>query len=145
MQKGRNFEKQIEKVIEYIENINFHGHKNYANRLVDGTYLKGECFDYEILLPGRHDMFDAKEVEGDRWHILKKDITQTNELKKCKNAGCNAYFLICFQGTDVRMIDVDHVINNLKKNNKTIRKEGFPIWDLPTYLKEKEYLKHINL
>jgi len=32
MQKGRSFEKQIEKVIEYIEKLGFHGHKNYAKR-----------------------------------------------------------------------------------------------------------------
>ena len=140
MQKGRNFEKQVEKVIEYIEKLGFHGHKNYAHRLQSGTYIKGESFDYEIFLPNRHDCFDTKEIEGDRWHVLKKDILQANELKKCKNAGCNAYFLICFENSDVRMIDVDFVINNLKRNCKTIKREGFPTWDLLTYLKEKKYI-----
>lgn len=130
MQKGRNFEKQIEKVIEYIEKIGFHGHKNYPKRLQDGTYLEGESFDYEIFLPNRHDCFDAKQCNTDTWHILKKDIKQANELKKCKNAGCKAYFLICFENEDVRMIDVDLVIAHLKQNKKSIKKYGLLEWDL---------------
>lgn len=130
MQKGRSFEKQIEKVIDHIEKLGFHGHKNYAKRLEDGTYIAGESFDYEIFLPDRHDCFDAKQCDTDTWHIVKKDVRQVNELKKCKNAGCNAYFLICFENKDVRMIDVDLVINYLIKNIKSIKKYGLPEWNL---------------
>lgn len=130
MQKGRSFEKQIEKVIDHIEKLGFHGHKNYAKRLEDGTYIAGESFDYEIFLPNRHDCFDAKQCDTDTWHIVKKDVRQVNELKKCKNAGCNAYFLICFENKDVRMIDVDLVINYLMKNIKSIKKYGLPEWNL---------------
>lgn len=130
MQKGRSFEKQIEKVIEYIEKLGFHGHKNYAKRTSEGLYLEGECFDYEIFLPNGHDCFDAKQCKTDTWHIVKKDLKQTNELKKCKNAGCNAYFLVCFEGNDVRQIDVDIVIDHLKQNKKSIKKYGYPEWNL---------------
>ncbi len=130
MQKGGSFEKQIKKVIDYIEKLGFHGHKNYARRLEDGTYIEGESFDYEIFLPNRHDCFDAKQCETDTWHILKKDIKQCNELKKCKNAGCNAYFLICYENKEVRMVDVDIVINYLNKNIKSIKKYGLPEWNL---------------
>ena len=130
MQKGRSFEKQIEKVIDHIEKLGFHGHKNYAKRLEDGTYIEGESFDYEIFLPNRHDCFDAKQCDTDTWHIVKKDVRQVNELKKCKNAGCNAYFLIFFENKDVRMIDVDLVINYLMKNIKSIKKYGLPEWNL---------------
>lgn len=136
MQKGRSFEKQIEKVIEYIEKLGFHGHKNYAKRLQNGTYIKGESFDYEIFLPNRHDCFDTKECNTDTWHILKKDIKQVNELKKCKNAGCNAYFLICFNNIEIKMIDVDIVINNLKTNKKSIKNKGLKNWDLIDYIKK---------
>ena len=130
MQRGHSFEKQIEKVIEYIEKLGFHGHKNYPKRLEDGTYISGESFDYEIFLPHRHDCFDAKQCETDTWRIVKKDIKQTNELKKCKNAGCNAYFLICFENKEVRQLDVDIVIQYLKQNVKSIKKYGLPEWDL---------------
>ena len=135
MQKGHSFEKQIEKIIEYIENLGFHGHKNYAKRLEDGTYIKGESFDYEIFLPNRHDCFDAKQCSTNTWHIKPKDIKQTNELKKCKNAGCNAYFLICFENKDVRMIDVDEVIDALKQNKISIKNIG---------LKQRNLLKEVQ-
>ena len=135
MQKGRSFEKQIEKVIDYIEKLGFHGHKNYAKRLQDGTYIEGESFDYEIFLPNRHDCFDAKQCKTDTWRIVAKDIKQCNELKKCKNAGCNAYFRICFENRDVKMIDVDTVIENLKQNKKSIKKYGLIEWDLIKELK----------
>ena len=141
MQRGHSFEKQIEKVIEYIEKLGFHGHKNYPKRLENGTYISGESFDYEIFLPHRHDCFDAKQCETDTWRIVKKDIKQTNELKKCKNAGCNAYFLICFENKEVRQIDVDIVIQYLKKNMKNIKKYGLPEWDLIKDL-NKEVQKH---
>ena len=44
MQNGRSFEKQVEKVIEYIESLGFHGHKNYAKRLENGTYISRRKF-----------------------------------------------------------------------------------------------------
>lgn len=97
--------------------------------MFDGTYLKGEPFDYEIFYKDYHAVFDAKEVEGDTWHIAKKDIVQANNLKKCKNAGLKAYFLICFNKNDVRQLDVDIVINSLKDNKKSIKKDGLPGWD----------------
>ena len=51
-------------------------------------------------------------------------------MKKCKNAGLKAYFLICFEGHDVRMIDVDVAIETLRRGSKTIHAEGNPDWDL---------------
>lgn len=135
MQNGRSFEKQIEKVIEYIESKGYHGHKNYAQRLQDGTYIKGEPFDYEMFYKDYHAVFDTKEVECDTWHILKKDIKQANNLKKCKNAGLKAYFLICFENKDVRMIDVDDVIETLKQNKKSIKNKDLKTWDLLEVIK----------
>ena len=135
MQRGRSFEKQIEKVCEYVEKIGGHAHKNHPKRLQDGTYIKGEPFDYEIFLPNYKCVFDAKECKTDTWHIVKKDILQANELKKCKNTGLNGYFLICFEGKDVRQLDVDIVIDYLKNNRKSIKKDGLPNWELINILK----------
>lgn len=128
--RGYVFENQLEKVCEYVEKIGGHAHKNHPERLQDGTYIKGEPFDYEIFLPNYKAVFDAKECKTNKWHMVEKDIRQCDEMKKCKNAGFKAYFLICFEGRNVRMIDVDYVIDNLKKGSKTISAEGFPKWDL---------------
>ena len=75
------------------------------------------------------------------WHIKPKDIKQTNELKKCKNAGCNAYFLICFENKDVRMVDVDDVIDVLKQNKKSIKNINLNKWDLLEEIKKYEKIK----
>ena len=62
--------------------------------------------------------------------MVEKDIKQCDKLKKCKNTGLKAYFLICFEGNDVRMIDVDTVITTLRSGSKTISADGNPSWDL---------------
>ena len=81
--RGYIFENQIKKVCEYVEAIGGHAHKNHAERLQDGTYIKGEPFDYEIFLPNYKAVFDAKECKTRKWHMVDKDIKQCNEMKKC--------------------------------------------------------------
>ena len=127
---GRKFEKQIEKVLDYINSIGGHAHKNYAKRLEDGTYLQGEPFDYEAFVKNYHCVFDAKECQGPIWYMKDKDIKQAENLKHCKNAGLNAYFLIYFENKEVRQIDIDNVIDVLKIGKKGIKKELGTEWKL---------------
>ena len=68
--KSTQFENKIKQVCDYIEEIGGHAHKNHAERLQDGTYIKGEPFDYEIFLPNYKAVFDAKECKTREW--LKK-------------------------------------------------------------------------
>ncbi len=142
--RGYKFENQIQKVCKYVEAIGGHAHKNHPKRLQDGTYIQGEPFDYEVFLPYYKAVFDAKECKTRKWHMVEKDLKQTNELKKCKNAGFKAYFLICFEDKDVRMIDVDTVIDILKTGSKTIPAEGNPSWDLIKILNKKEVIKNVQ-
>ncbi len=120
MRKGYKFEQQIQKVLDYVNSIGGHAHKNHPERTVDGTYIKGEVFDYEVFLPHYKACFDAKEVETDTWRMQQKDIIQAENLKHCKNAGISAYFLIYFKSKGVLQIDVDKVIEILKKGKKSI-------------------------
>lgn len=121
--RGYQFENKIKKVCEYVEAIGGHAHKNHAERLQDGTYIKGEPFDYEIFLPNYKAVFDAKEVKGDVWNLKDKDVKQAENLKHCKNVGLNAYFLILFNQKELLEIDVDDVIKELQKGKKSIHKE----------------------
>lgn len=127
---GKAFEKQINKVCDYINSIGGFASKLSPERLYDGTYIKGEAFDYIVLMKEYKACFDAKYVSGTVWRMQPKDIRQCDEMKKCKNAGLKAYFLICFEEHDVRMIDVDTAIDSLKRGSKTISAEGNPSWDL---------------
>ena len=128
--RGKSFERQINKVCEYINSIGGFAHKLCAERNIQGTFIKGEPFDYIVLMKEYKAVFDAKECKTRKWRMVEKDIRQCDEMKKCKNAGLKAYFLICFEDGDVRMIDVDTAIATLKRGSKTISAEGNPSWDL---------------
>lgn len=138
MRRGYKFENEIQKVADYINSVGGHAHKNNAERTIDGIYLKGEPFDYEIFLPEYKCVFDSKECKTDVWHMQKKDILQAENLKHCKNCGLEAYFLICFESDNVVQIDIDDVIEVLKTGKKSIHKEIGKKWEL------LEIIKHLN-
>ena len=92
----RSFEKQIEKVIDYIEKLGFHGHKNYAKRTSEGLYLEGECFDYEIFLPNRHDCFDAKECNTDTFPLANIHEHQVEFMRCFEKQDGVAFILISY-------------------------------------------------
>lgn len=129
MRKGNKFEEQINKVLEYVNKIGGHAHKNHPQRLQDGTYIQGEPFDFEIFLKEYKACFDAKEVKGNTWNLKKKDILQAENLKHCQNTGLKAYFLI-YNENKVKMLDVDLVIEVLKQGKKSIKLDNLPTWDL---------------
>ena len=130
MQKGHDFERQIEKVCEYVQKKGGHAHKNQPARTAEGTYLKGEPFDYEIFIPGKHHVFDAKKSATDMWQMKKKDVVQADNLLRCKKAGLKAYFLILFGNKDVRQIDVEKVVEVLQSGKKNIDKSLGVEWEL---------------
>ena len=68
--------------------------------------------------------------------MVDKDIKQCNEMKKCKNAGFEAYFIFYFTGK-VRVIDIDEIIEVLKSGKKTINLEIGKEWELLRRLKEQ--------
>ena len=47
--KGKYLEGQIDKLIDTVIRSGFWGQKNHPQRLYDGTYVKGEPFDYYIF------------------------------------------------------------------------------------------------
>ena len=119
---GKQFENQIEKVLQIKTSKKGHYHKNNALRLHSGQYIDGEPFDFEVFLPDYYAVFDAKTLKGDRWQIREKDIKQAYNLLRCKEVGLRAYFLINFNG-DVREIDINQVIQTLESGIKHIKKE----------------------
>ena len=130
-----NFEYQINKLIKHINSLGYHAHKNHAQRLHNGKYIDGEYFDYEILLPGYTACFDAKETINQIWNFCKKDIKQGENLKHCKNAGADAFFVVYFI-TLKKMIkfDVDVFIHSLKQNKKHLKPEDGEEWDIKELL-----------
>lgn len=140
MQKGKSLEKQIDNLCKYINSIGYHAHKNNPLRTLDGTYLAGEPYDYEIFLMANgtpyHACFDAKECTDFVWHMKPKDIKQAETLKHCKNAGADAFFLIYFVPLKTLLkIDIDEVICILKEGRKSVPSTCGTAWNIHELLR----------
>ena len=96
MRRGHILEKEINKFLKYLDSVGIHGHKNNPDRTLDGTFIKGEPFDYEIICKGKVIVFDVKECNADKWRMQEKDLRQANNLVKCRNEGADAFFLVYF-------------------------------------------------
>ena len=117
MRKGNIFEAQINKIIKYVTDNGYEAHKNNALRTLDGKFIEGEPFDYEILIPGHLYTFDAKECHGDKWNINLAKPKQLWHLTACKKAGFKAFFYVWFVNLNKLIaFDVD-VINHTDKKS----------------------------
>lgn len=137
MRRGNELEKHVNKLIKYVNDIGYHAHKNNPSRTVDGTYLEGEPFDYEIFLPKATLIFDAKECHDKNciWHIKDKDIKQANNMYNCKKTGAEAFFLIyAYEIKKLIKVDVDNVIQTLKNDGKQINTKKYKEFDISGYL-----------
>lgn len=144
MRRGQSLERQIDGLIKNINALGYHGHKNNPKRLVNGAYIEGEPYDYEIFLSyggGRayYACFDAKECDDIVWHMKDKDIKQAENLKHCKNANVDSFFLIYFIPLKVLLkIDVDDVIAVLKNGHKSVSSTLGTQWEINKILSKAD-------
>ena len=96
MRKGGNLEREIDKVLKFLDSQGIHGHKNHAKRAPDGTFIQGEPFDYEVFSPSKTYCFDAKECQSKAWPLSAAKLSQVNNMLKCSKAGCESFFLVYF-------------------------------------------------
>lgn len=135
-------ESQIDKIIDKVNAMGYHGHKNNPNRTIDGIFLSGEPYDYDLFLPNYKACFDAKMCDAEKWHMQKKDIKQSNYLKKCKNSGMDSFFLVYFtKKKKLVMFDVDIVIEKLK-TTKSIEIEVGCEWPIMHILDALSVTEH---
>lgn len=128
-------ESQIDKVVKHIDKLGYHAHKNHPQRSLDGVFISGEPYDYDIFLPNYKACFDAKMCESAKWHLKDKDIKQANILKKCKKAGMDAFFLVYFvKDKKLLKFDVDIIIEQLQ-TSKSISQDLGIKWEIERVLK----------
>lgn len=138
MRKGHKFEEWIEKkVMRGVEALGCHWHKNEPRRTLDGVFIAGEPFDYEVFMPDGTDVFDAKDIRSKAWYLKDKDLRQCNELVKCGRAGCRAYFLLRFDGTDVRAISAIKTAAILAAGCRTVTRGDCTDWELIDRIKKR--------
>ncbi len=106
MRKGHRLEKIIDDWFKVLDSQGVACHRHHAKRTIDGIFLEGEQFDYEIIKDKKVYCFDAKEVAGTVWRPLQKDFKQANHLIKCKANGAEAFFL-CYFHEHKRMFKFD--------------------------------------
>lgn len=114
--RGKQLESQIDKLINYIRSIGYFGAKLHPKRLNDGKYIEGEPFDYFIVTPDYKCCFDAKECNATLWSLDNAKPHQVDYLKKCKNSGVDAFFLVYFfKNKKLIKFDVDVIIDCIGK------------------------------
>jgi len=133
MRRGHYLESQLAKVISYLNEQGIHAHKNHPERTVDGTYLEGEPFDYEVMVSPPH-CFDAKESEGDAWPLAKAKPSQVKHLLNCRNHGAAAYFLVLFGRKVLKQFDVQLVLEAMQEGRKTLLASEGCDWDWKQFL-----------
>ena len=137
-QKGRRLDKEVDKLLDYITLMGYHGHKNHPLRTSDGQWLQGEPYDYDLFLPGYHAAFDTKECATRSWHMQPKDIRQADTLLRCQKAGLDAFFLILFEGKVLRKVPAKLASDTLEAGHKTIHMEDCEVWSIERILRQMD-------
>ncbi len=118
--KGAHLEREMDKVLRYLDTLGIHGHKNHPKRLNDGTYVEGEPFDYEVFSPSRVWTFDTKECEAEAWPLSKAKLSQVNNLVKT-----GGFFLVWFvQSRKLIRFDAELVASKLGVEGSLSPREG---------------------
>jgi penicillin-binding protein-related factor A (putative recombinase) len=116
-----------------LNSAGIHAHKNHAERTVDGVYLSGEPFDYEVMTSPLH-CFDAKETQKAAWPLSNAKPHQVKNLLNCKRHGAEAYFLVLFPEQKLRRFDVDYVVDAMKEGRKSLKSDDGEEWDWKQFL-----------
>lgn len=134
MRRGFTLETQFNNLIKYVNASGGHAHKNNASRLIDGTFVQGEPFDYEVFIDGKMMMFDAKECKADKWQFFDKDVKQAENLKNCKANGFDAFFAVYFYNTKKLIkFDVDIFIKALADGRKSLTPSEGSEWSFEEF------------
>ena len=130
MRRGYEFEAELGRVSQYLNSKGIHMHKNYPKRTVQGLYLEGEPFDYEVMKGGEVHCFDAKECAGVRWNLSNAKMSQLNNLLICAKNGARAYFLVWYRAMNkIVRYDAEQVKQALQAGKKSLTPEEGQAWD----------------
>ncbi|MCK9327192.1 MAG: Holliday junction resolvase RecU [Bacteroidales bacterium] len=128
--RGFYLENELDRVLKFLSNRGIHGHKNHARQTVDGAYIEGEPFDYEVISNGILHCFDAKECHGNRWSLKNAKLSQVQNLIQCANHGAEAYFLVYFVlSGKLKRFDAQFVKLALSSGKKSLIAEEGEDWD----------------
>ena len=134
MRRGFSLEHQVQKLCDAVNNQGGFAQKNHPHRTVDGLYLEGEGFDWLFLTDWYKAAFDTKECTVKYWNLSNAKLKQVAALKRCKNTGLDAFFLVYFYPSKKLVkFDVDLV---MQTDKKSLSAEDGVIWDYKILFKQ---------
>ena len=94
--RGRDLEIAVNRLFKHYRALSLPCHQNHPRRLVDGTAVEKNDYDFEVLHQGRLYAFDAKQCDGPVWHPDKRFIHQEKALSDVAAQGGEGFFLVLF-------------------------------------------------
>ncbi len=107
--RGRGLEHAVRKAFVYYRSIGIPCHQNHALKAPGGQVTEGEPYDFEAFYGGVFFAWDAKECQGTRWPIPKKQMKQIKNLLDVQIHGGHGFFLVLFT-TSEQLIRFDATI-----------------------------------
>lgn len=89
-----NFETQLNQLFSRLDLFFV---KIPETRSHDGRYIKGEPFDYVVIMDGKTYCFDAKTAAKDVLYEKNIPLEQFNNLRLTEKQGATVFFLILFK------------------------------------------------
>lgn len=125
MRRGHYLELEMNRVLNYLNSIGIHGHKNHANRAQDGTRIEGEPFDFEVISHGKTYCYDTKECNADAWNLkTNAKLAQVKNLYDAAENGAEAFFLVWFAKVNkIIRFDIYTVKEALEKGVSSLKPE----------------------
>jgi len=133
-------EYQVNKLINFIiENEIGFGWKNHPERLYNGSFVKGEPFDFCVLTKHKYVCFDTKETDKHVWNITKKDKIQAKNLYSVMLLGIESFFLIYFiTHKKLLKINIKDFYAVLETDRNHIKQEDCTSFDFKELIEPKE-------
>ena len=128
-ERGKHLEREIDRLISWLDEQGIHGHKNHVKRTEGGVYLEGEPFDYEVFCNGKFAAFDAKECHERRWNLANAKLSQIRHLLNLRKHGADAFFLVYFaQSKRLVKFDVELVRKAIASGAKSLTADEGSDW-----------------
>jgi penicillin-binding protein-related factor A (putative recombinase) len=127
MKPGQALEKAIENQFRGYRNQGIYCESYHPERGPQGQFIKAHDFDYGLFYDKIFYAFDAKESQTLKWSLQNAKDHQVEGLKRVKNQGGDAFFLVMFFiGCNLVKIDVDKVIELKKVRGYATYEDGVP-------------------
>ena len=122
---GQALEKAINNQFKGYRNQGIYCENYYPERGPQGQFIGRHDFDFGIFHNSKFYAFDAKESQSEKWKLQNAKEHQINGLKRVKDQGGIAFFLVLFfPNNKLVSMDVDNIIEIKKDRSYATWEDG---------------------